>query len=117
MTNRKADWSGWNNWCDARIEAKRSFDREVFVEVIAELKGMIQDQNDKLKLQTESIRNLEAKVADLRDSNDRLSAAGTGASLKLAEHQVAIAELRCMTRAEQAKVIDLPEAPQRRGLN
>jgi hypothetical protein len=35
----------------------------------------------------------------------------------LAEHQIAIAELRCLVSAARAKVIDLPDLVQRRGLN
>jgi len=34
-----------------------------------------------------------------------------------AEHQTAIAELRRLVKAEQAKVIDLPNVLERRGLN
>jgi hypothetical protein len=118
MTNRKPDWSGWNKWCDARIEAKRSFDREVFIEVVAELKGMIEDQNEKLKVQGESIHNLETKMTQLRTLYDRLSAEGNRAGVKLAEHQVAIAELRLMVKAEQAKLVAVPEISSRhRGLN
>jgi hypothetical protein len=48
---------------------------------------------------------------DLRSPKDRHT------STKLAEREIAISELRRMVRAEQAKVIDLPEVLQRSGLN
>jgi hypothetical protein len=48
---------------------------------------------------------------DLRSADDRHT------SVKLGEHQIAIAELRRLVNAEQAKVIDLPNVQQRRGLN
>jgi hypothetical protein len=38
-------------------------------------------------------------------------------SVQLAEHQIAIAELRRLVNAEQAKVIDLPDVLRRRGLS
>jgi Skp family chaperone for outer membrane proteins len=114
---REPDWSAWNRWCDARIDARRSFDREVLIELVADLKGMIEDQDEKLKAQTENIHNLELKLADLRAANDRWSAEDDHTSVKLAEHQIAIAELRCLVSAERAKVIDQPDALQRRGLN
>jgi hypothetical protein len=38
-------------------------------------------------------------------------------SAKLAKHQIEIAELRRLVNAERAKVIDLPDVLQRRGLN
>jgi hypothetical protein len=43
--HREPDRSAWNNWCDSRIDSKRSFDRAVLVEVIAELTAMIEDHN------------------------------------------------------------------------
>lgn len=116
MTDKR-DWSARNNWCDSRIDARRSFDRKVLIELVAELKVMIEDRDESLKVQAESIRNLETKVADLWASNDQRSAEDHRASVKLAEHQIATAELRHMIRAEQAKVIDLPDVSQRRGLN
>ncbi|WP_375764547.1 hypothetical protein ACE10X_21290 [Bradyrhizobium sp. Pha-3] len=115
--NREPDWSAWNRWCDSRIDRKRSFDREVLVELVADLKGMIEDQDEKLKAQTEKIHNLELKLAELVGANDLRSAEDRHISVQLAEHQIAIAELRHMIRAEQAKVIDLPEVLQRGGLN
>jgi len=113
----KRDWSDWNNWCDSRIDRKRSFDREVLVELVADLKGMIEDQNEKLKVQAETIRSLELKLAELVGAHDQRSAEEHHASVKLAEHQIAIAELQRIVRAELAKVIDLPDVSQRRGLN
>lgn len=111
------DWSAWNRWCDSRIDRKRSFDREVLVELVADLKGMIEDQDEKLKAQTANIHNLELKLTELVGANDLRSAEDRHTSVKLAEHQIAIAELRCLVSAERAKVIDLPDVPQRRGLN
>jgi hypothetical protein len=90
----ETDWSAWNDWCDARIEARRSFDRAVLVEVVAELKAMIEDQDEKLKVQAENIRSLELKLAELRAANDLRSAEDGHTSVKLAEHQIAIDELR-----------------------
>jgi hypothetical protein len=112
MTDKqgKHDWSDWDRWCDARIDRKRSFDRAVLIELVAELKGMIQDQGEKLRVQAEDIRNLELKFVELRAANDLRSET-------LAEHQIAIAELRRLANAEQAKIISLPDVPQRRGLN
>lgn len=117
MTQGKRDWSDWDRWCDARIDLKRSFDREVLIEVVADLKGMIEDQDEKLNAQTEKIHDLELKLAELVGANDLRLAEERHTNVKLAEHQIAIAELRRMIRAEQAKVIDLPDVPQRRGLN
>jgi chromosome segregation ATPase len=119
MTDKhdKSDWPDWDRWCDARIDRKRSFDRAVLVELVAELKAVIEDQDEKLKEQTENIRGLETKLAELRAASDLRSAEDHHASVKLAEHQIAIAELRHLVKAEQAKVIDLPDVPQRRGLN
>jgi hypothetical protein len=62
---RETDWSGWNNWCDSRVDARRSFDRAVPVGLVAELKAMIEDQDEQLKVQAENIRSLELKLADL----------------------------------------------------
>jgi hypothetical protein len=50
----------------------------------------------------------------LVDANDLRSTEDRHTSVKLAEHQIAIAELRRLLNAEQAKLIDLPEALQRR---
>ncbi|QIG98581.1 MULTISPECIES: hypothetical protein [unclassified Bradyrhizobium] len=115
--HRETDWSAWNNWCDSRIDARRSFDRAVLVELIAELKAMIQDQDEKLNRQAENIRSLELKLVELVGANDVRSAEDHETSVRLAEHQIAIAELRRLANAEQAKVIDLPDAVQRPGLN
>ena len=106
---REPDWSAWNDWCDSRIDAKRSFDREVLVEVIADFKAMIEDQDGRLKGQAESIRSLELKLAELVGANDVRSAEDRQTSVKMAEHQIAITELRRLVNAEQAKVIDLPD--------
>jgi hypothetical protein len=114
---RKPDWSAWNNWCDSRIDARRSFDRAVLVGLVAELKATIGDQDEKLKLQAESIRGLELKLAELVGATDRRSAEDRHTSVKLAEHQIAIAELRRLVNDERAKVIDLPSVVPRRGLN
>src|SRR5258705_8431953 len=62
---REPDWSAWNNWCDSRIDARRSFDRAVLVELVAELKAMIEDQEERLKLQAENMRGLNVKLAEL----------------------------------------------------
>lgn len=85
--------------------------------MVADLKGMIEDQDEKLKAQAENIHNLELKLAELVGANDLRSAEDRHISIKLAEHQIAIAELRRLLNADQAKVIDLPDALQRRGLN
>jgi hypothetical protein len=45
------------------IDAKRRFDREVIVRVIADLMDMIKDQDEKLKVQAENIRSVELKLA------------------------------------------------------
>lgn len=110
--HREPDWSAWNNWCDSRIDRKRSFDREVLVELVADLKGMIEDQDEKLKAQTASIHNLELKLAELRASSDQRSA---DHNIQLREHQIAIAELRRLLDGERSKRIDLPAITQRRG--
>nr|WP_224741169.1 hypothetical protein [Bradyrhizobium sp. 2S1]MCK7667578.1 hypothetical protein [Bradyrhizobium sp. 2S1] len=117
MTDKhpEPDWSAWNNWCDGRIDVRRTFDREVLVEAIAELKGMIQDQDEKLRVQSDNIRGLELKLAELVGANEQRSSDDRHTSVKLAEHQIAIAELRRLVKAEQAKVIDLPDVRQRRG--
>jgi hypothetical protein len=117
LDTSEPDWSAWNNWCDSRIDARRSFDRAVLVELVAELKAMIEDQDEKLKVQAENIRSLELKLAELVGANDLRSAEERHTGVKLAEHQIAIAELRRLVNAEQAKVIDLPDVLQRRGLN
>lgn len=114
---REPDWSAWNNWCDSRIDARRSFDREVLIELVAELKGMIEDQDEKLKAQTENIHNLELKLAELVGANNLRLAEERRISVQLAEHQIAIAELSRLLRLEQAKVIDLPNVTQRREMN
>jgi hypothetical protein len=117
---RETDWSGWNNWCDSRVDARRSFDRAVPIGLVAELKAMIEDQDEQLKVQAENIRSPELKLADLGGANDVRSAEDRHTSVKLAEHQIAIAELRhCATgqMPNKAKVIDLPDVLQRRGLN
>ena len=62
---RETDWSGWNNWCDSRVDARRSFDRAVLIGVVAELKAMIEDQDEQLEVQAENIRSLEPKLAEL----------------------------------------------------
>jgi len=87
----ETDWSAWNNWCDSRIDAKREFDREVLVEVVADLKGLIEDQGDALKVQAEIIRSLEIKLSELWAANDLRSA---DKNVKLAEDRIAIGELR-----------------------
>jgi hypothetical protein len=51
------------------------------------------------------------------DANDLRSTEDRHTSVKLAEHQIAIAELRRLANVEQAKTIDLPGTLQRRGLN
>lgn len=117
MANRKPDWSAWNRWCDSRIDARRDFDREVLVELIAELKAMIADQDEKLKAQAEGLRALDHRLTELARTNELRLAEERHTGVQLAEHQIAIAELRRMVNAERAKVIDLPEVPQRRGLN
>jgi hypothetical protein len=89
LDTAEPDWSAWNNWCDSRIDARRCFDREVLVELVAELKGMIEDQDEKLKVQAESIRSLELKLAELVVANDLRSAEDRHASAKLAKHQIA----------------------------
>lgn len=114
---REPDWSAWNNWCDSRIDARRSFDREVLIELVADLKCMIEDQDEKLKAQNENIHHLELKLAELVGANELRSAEDRHTRVKLAEHQIAIAELRHMASAEKAKLIDHPEVLQRRGLN
>lgn len=115
--DRKRDWSDWDRWCDRRIDRKRSFDRAVLVELVAELKAMIEGQDEQLKVQAENMRRLEVKLAELVGANDQRSAEDHRASVQLAEHQIAIAELRRMVTAEQAKVIDQRDVGQRRGLN
>jgi hypothetical protein len=50
-------------------------------------------------------------------ANDVRSAEDRHTSVKLAEHQIAIAELRRLVNSEQAKVIDLPNVLQRRRVN
>jgi hypothetical protein len=115
--NPEPDWSAWNNWCDSRIDARRRFDREVLVEVVAELKVMMEDQDKKLNVQAENIRSLELKLAELIGANDLRSGEDRHTSVKLAEHQLAIAELRRLINVENAKIIDLPRTLQRRGLN
>lgn len=114
---RKPDWSGWNNWCDSRIDRKRSFDREVLVELVAEFKAMIEDRDAKMKAQAENISTLERKLAELAGANDLHSAEGRRTGVRLAEHQIAIAELRQLLNHERTKVIDLPTVLPRRGLN
>ena len=104
--HREPDWSAWNRWCNSRIDARRSFDREVLIELVADLKGMIEDQDEKVKGQAENIRSLEVKLAELRTVNDQRSV----------EHNLAIAELRRMMSDERARMIDLPIV-QQRGLN
>jgi hypothetical protein len=83
--------------------------------LIAELKAMMEDQDEKLKAQAKNIRNLELKLAELRAASDLRSSEDRQTSVKLAEHQ--IAETRRLVNGEKAKVIDLPDVPQRRGLN
>ncbi|WP_166296838.1 hypothetical protein [Bradyrhizobium sp. 2S1] len=114
---REPDWSAWNNWCDSRIDARRSFDREVLVELVAELKALIEDQDEKMKAQADNIGALDTKLRQLASVNDLRSVEDRHTGDQLAEHQVAIAELRRLVNAEQAKVIDLPNVMQRRGLN
>jgi hypothetical protein len=115
--NREPDWSAWNNWCDSRIDARRCFDREVLVGVIAELRAMIEGQDEKLKVQAESIHSLELKQSELVRANDLRSAEDRCTAAKLAEYQIAITELRRMINADQAKVIDLSDPLQRREIN
>ena len=102
---------------EPRIDARRRFDREVLVEVVAELKVMMEDQDKKLNVQAENIRSLELKLAELIGANDLRSGEDRHTSVKLAEHQLAIAELRRLINVENAKIIDLPRTLQRRGLN
>jgi hypothetical protein len=78
---------------------------------------MIEDQDEKLKGQAENIRSLEIRLAELRAATDLRSAEDCLTTAQLAEHQIAIAELRRLVNAEQTKVIDLPDVLQRRGLN
>ena len=78
--HREPDWSAWNRWCDSRIDAKRSFDREVLIELVADLKGMIEDRDEKLKAQTENIHNLELKLAELVGAEDGRPSTDTSAS-------------------------------------
>jgi hypothetical protein len=47
-----------------------------------------------LKVQAENLRSLELKLAELRAANDLRSGEDRHTSVKLAEHQIAIAELR-----------------------
>ena len=100
LDTRETDWSAWNNWCDSRIDARRSFDRAVLIELVAELKAMIEDRHEKMKAHAESTRNLEVELAELRAANDKRSAEHRHTSVKLAEHQIAIAELRHRANAE-----------------
>lgn len=63
-----------------------------------------------MKVQAENIRSLALKLAGLAGANDARSAEDS-------HTKIAIAELRHLVNAKQAKVIDLPEVLQRRGLN
>ena len=78
---------------------------------------MIEDQDKKMKVQAENIRSLELKLSELVRANDQRSAENRHTSVKVAEHQIAIAEMRRLVNAEQAKVIEIPDALQRRALN
>ncbi|MET4016059.1 hypothetical protein [Bradyrhizobium sp. S3.2.12] len=97
------DWCAWNRWCDSRIDARRSFDREVLVELVAEVKALIEDQDDKLKALAENIRSLELKLDELGGATNLRSAECRSTSVKVTELQIAIAELRRLANAEQAQ--------------
>ena len=103
----ETDWSAWNNWCDSRIDARRDFDREVLVEVIAELKSMIEDQDEKLKVQAENLHNLEVKLAELMGANNALAA----------DHRAAIRESRHAVGVDQVNTFEPTRLLQRRKIN
>jgi len=68
--------------------------------------------------QAEQSRNLELKLVELQAALKLRVAEDHKVSVKLAEHDIALAELRHATRSDQAKVIDVPNPLQRRrGLN
>jgi hypothetical protein len=85
--------------------------------LVAELQGIIKAQDEKLTAQSEKMHSLELNLAAIQAASDLRDAEDRHTSVKLAEHQIAIAELRCLLNAETAKVIDLPDVLQRRGLN
>jgi hypothetical protein len=98
-------------------DTKRQFDRELIVGMVAELQGIIKAQDEKLTAQSEKMHSLELNLAAIQAASDLRDAEDRHTSVKLAEHQIAIAELRRLLNAETAKVIDLPDVLQRRGLN
>ena len=57
-------------------------------------------EDEQLEVQAENIRSLEPKLAELVGANDVRSAEDRHTSVKLAEHQIAIAEMRHRANAE-----------------
>jgi hypothetical protein len=118
VDTREPNWSAWNNWCDSRMDARRNFDCAVLRRIGRRTKG----HDRRSGQETEStgrkyIRDLETKMAELRAANDHRSAEEHRPASKPAEHQIAIAEPRRLANVEAARIIDLPGALQRRGLN
>ncbi len=74
--------------------------REFYIQVMAEVSCELQlEFEHKLKGQAEQIRAVEIQLAELRGAS----------SVRAAEYKSAIAELRQIMNADQAKVIDLPD--------
>jgi hypothetical protein len=98
--------------------AAREFDREVLAGFVAELQGRMEARVKKSKAhQADQMRTLELKLAELQAAHNVQAAEDRYTSVKLAEHQIAIAELRHAVRVDQAKVIDQSTPLQRNGLN
>ena len=74
---------------------------------MAELKAMIEDQDEKLKVRAENT-SLEIKLAELRAANDLWSGEDSHINVKLAEHQLAVAELLGVAAADVDRAVSMP---------
>jgi hypothetical protein len=111
------DWSGWNRWCDWRIDSKlaerEQFDHAGIAGVVAELQDEIASRDERLKAQAERIEALELKLTKQQAATDALTAEVHQASVEIAKMRITSAELRQALAADRAKVIDLPTPLQR----
>jgi hypothetical protein len=93
------DWSAWNKWCDARIEAKLADERRFLLDVVGEALG-------------------QALAKERKSAKCELDDSIRSLKLELADALTVINELRSVVSAERSGTpIDLPRLPVRRGLN
>lgn len=86
----------------------------MLVGVIAHLRDFIDAGDQKVTAdQAEQIRNLELKLAELQAAQKRQTNEDQNTNAKLAEHQIAIAELRLAVHADQSTGYELPNLHRR----